>query len=99
MKMTGCRARALPALFKDLPPSLGQDELLAPHKNVHDAYACVAKPCAHTVRPLPRTMPFQRRPTPTAEAALVRYPSRARRRHCGAFSRQIGLLSEGGCRL
>ena len=53
---------------------------------MHDACACVAKPCAHTVRLLFRTMSFQRRPFPTAEAALVRYSSRARRCDCGAFN-------------
>ena len=89
----------LPGLPENLPPSFEQDELLAPHKNVHNACACVAKPCAHTVRPLPRTTPFPRRPSPTAEAALVRYPSRARRCDCRAFSRQIGLLPAGWCRL
>ena len=39
---------------------------------MHDACACVAKPCTHTARPLPRTMPLQRRPSPTAEAAHLR---------------------------
>ena len=73
-----------------------QDELLAPHKNVHDACARVTNRCVHTVRPSPRTIPPQGRPSPTAEAALVRYPSRARRCRYEAFSHQMDCFQQVG---